>query len=374
VTPLPLLTLDHQNRPLGDEFRAAFAHLLDSQHFILGPEVRAFEQAAAAYLQVPHAVACASGSDALLLALLAAGVGPGDAVLTTPFTFFATAGYIVRAGARPVFCDIEPGTFNLNPALIEDAARRSPLPVKAIIPVHLFGAAADMDPIAAIARRHGWSIVEDAAQSIGAEYRGRRVCSIGDTGCLSFYPSKNLGAFGDGGLVTTTDPALAARLAALHMHGESSKYIHQYVGINSRLDTIQAAVLSIKLRHLDEWTATRQRNAELYGTLLAGLDLGLPAAAPYQTRHVWNQYTVRSPRRDQLKDHLAAQGIGSGIYYPLPLHLQPCFEYLGYQAGDFPESERASREVLSLPIHDGLTPADIERVARAIAEFARPCG
>ncbi len=369
---IPLLTLDHQNRPLGDEFRAAFNALLESQHFILGSAVREFEQAAAAYLRVPHAIGCASGSDALLLALLAAGVGPGDAVLTTPFSFFATAGYIVRAGARPVFCDIDPRTFNINPDLIEDAARHSALPVKAIIPVHLFGGAADMDPLLAIAQKHGWAVIEDAAQSIGAEYKGRRVCSLGSIGCLSFYPSKNLGAFGDGGLVTTSDTELATRLAALHMHGESSKYVHQYVGINSRLDTIQAAILAIKLRHLDEWTAARQRNAALYNQRFGGLDpdrLVPPSAATYQTRHVWNQYTLHAAQRDQLKGFLASRGIGSAIYYPLALHMQPCFRDLGYREGDFPESERAAREALSIPVHDGLGADEVEYVAQAVTDF-----
>lgn len=367
---IPLLDLRPQNEPLRAEIEAAFARIIEAQSFILGPDVAALEQELAAYLGVPHTVACANGSDALVLALRVSGIGAGDAVLVPPFTFFATAGAVSRVGATPVFADIDPQTFNLDPAALEDVARRHPH-IKAVIPVHLYGGAADMDPLLDIAQRHGWCVIEDAAQSIGAEYLGHRVTGLGVIGCLSFYPTKNLGTFGDAGLLTTTNPALATRLAALRQHGESSRYVHEYIGMNSRLDSLQAAVLRIKLRHLDAWTEARQRNAAYYHQRLDGLslDITLPCPAPYQTRHVWNQFVVRSPRRDQLKEHLATHGIGTAIYYPIPLHLQPCYQHLGYREGELPVSERACREVLALPIHSGLSDSDLDYICDALATF-----
>ncbi|MGO9241921.1 MAG: DegT/DnrJ/EryC1/StrS family aminotransferase [Bryobacteraceae bacterium] len=361
---VPLLDLRPIHEPLRDEILAAITRVVDSQRFILGEDVALLEQELAAYCGAPHAVVCNSGSDALFLALLAADIGPGDRVATTPFTFFATAGAIVRAGATPVFVDIDPITYNMDPARLEDAARLNP-GIKAVIPVHLFGGAADMDPIAEIARRHGWRVIGDAAQAIGAQYKGRSVATLGDIDCLSFFPTKNLGALGEGGAILTSDGPLARRVAALRVHGSTVRYYHDEVGINSRLDSLQAAVLRVKLRHLDEWTAARQANAGEYARLLgAGTKLvSLPALAPYQTRHVFNQFVVRSPYRDHLRDYLKARGVASEIYYPLPLHTQVCFGGLGYELGDFPVSEQAAREVLALPVYPGLSAADIGYVA-----------
>ena len=322
------------------------------------------------YSGVPYAIGCASGSDALLLALMAAGVGHGDAVLTTPFTFFATAGSIVRAGATPVFVDIDPATYNIDPRQLEETLRRTPR-AKAVMPVHLYGGCADMDPIMDMARSRGCVVIEDGAQAIGAEYHGRRAQSIGDIGCISFFPSKNLGGFGDGGMVMTKDEATAKKLAALRVHGAAKKYFHDWVGINSRLDSLQAAVLRVKLKYLDAETAGRQKNADRYREILgaAGLPLVLPQPAPYQTRHVYNQFIIRSRRRDELKAWLQENGVGTEIYYPLSLHQQVCFQDLGYRQGDFPESERASREVLALPVHSAMPDQDIEYVCEMIRAF-----
>ncbi|MGD0580201.1 MAG: DegT/DnrJ/EryC1/StrS family aminotransferase [Bryobacteraceae bacterium] len=367
---VPLLDLRPIHEPLRDEILAAITRVVDSQRFILGEDVALLENELAAYCHSAHAVVCGSGSDALFLALLAAGVGPGDRVVTTPFTFFATAGAIVRAGATPVFVDIDPITYNMDPARLADAARGTPH-IKAVLPIHLFGGAADMDPIAGLARRHGWRVLGDAAQAIGAEYKGRNVATLSDIDCFSFFPTKNLGALGEGGLLTTADADLARRLAALRVHGMAVRYYHDDVGINSRLDTLQAAVLRIKLRHLDEWTEARQANARLYAQLLgAGTPLvALPVIAEYQTRHVFNQFVVRSPRRDALREYLRAHGVGSEIYYPLPLHRQVCFRDLGYKDGDFPVSEQAAHEVLALPVYPGLSAADIGYVAALLQEF-----
>lgn len=367
---VPLLDLSPIHGPLRDELLAALTRVVDSQRFILGEDVALLEQELAAYCGAAHAVVCGSGSDALFLALLAAGVVPGDRVVTTPFTFFATAGAIVRAGATPVFVDIDPLTYNMDPARLADAARGTP-GIKAVMPIHLYGGAADMDPIADIARRHGWRVLGDAAQAIGAEYKGRGVGTLSDIDCFSFFPTKNLGAMGEGGLLTTADADLARRLKALRVHGMAVRYYHDDVGINSRLDTLQAAVLRIKLRHLDEWTAARQANARRYAELLGPgtPQVSLPVVAGYQTRHVFNQFVVRSPHRDALREHLRAHGVGSEIYYPLPLHRQVCFRNLGYKEGDFPVSERASREVLALPVYPGLTPDDIDYVAGLLQEF-----
>jgi dTDP-4-amino-4,6-dideoxygalactose transaminase len=367
---IPLLDLRPQNEPLRAEILAALEQVIDSQRFILGDDVRLFEEEIAAYLGVPHTVGCASGSDALYLALLAVGIGPGAAVLTSPFSFFATAGMVARTGAAPVFADIEPASFNLDPAAVERQARAHPN-IKAIIPVHLYGGCADMDPLSEIAGRHGWTVIEDAAQSVGATYKNRRAMDLGAIGCLSFFPSKNLGAFGDAGLLATRDSALAKKLAALRVHGALEKYRHEWVGINSRIDTLQAAVLRVKLRYLDDWTRAREANAALYNSLLA--TSSAPVIAPrmesYQTRHAFNQYVIRCQQRDELKAYLAAEGIGTEIYYPLPLHLQPCFRNLGGKPGDLPESEKAAGEVLALPIHSGLTRDDITAVCDRISAF-----
>lgn len=366
--PVRLLNLQLQLESIREEVYAAVARVIESQAFILGEEVEAFEREMAAYCGTGFAAGCASGSDALMLALSAGGIQPGDGVLTPAFSFFASAGYIVHAGATPVFCDIAPDTFTVDPSRVEEAAARHRR-VRGLMPVHLFGACADMDPLLHLARRKGWLVVEDAAQSIGAEYKGRRALSLGDFGCTSFFPSKNLGAFGDGGLVATRQAPAWETLRSLRMHGSRVKYFHDAVGWNSRLDALQAAVLRVKLRHLDRWTAGRQRNAALYNELLAGSPVTPPAAAPYQTRHVWNQYVIRCPRRDPLRAHLAALGIGTGIYYPLPLPLQPCFASLGYREGDFPQAERASKEVLALPVQPELTEDQIHWICESIRRF-----
>jgi dTDP-4-amino-4,6-dideoxygalactose transaminase len=328
----------------------------------MGEDVAELEKTIAAYCGAQHGIACASGSDALFLALLAAEVGPGDEVLTTPYSFFATAGAISRAGARPVFVDIDRATFNIDAALLAAEAERHPK-AKAIIPVHLFGGCADMDPILETAARYGSVVIEDGAQAIGAEYKGRRAQSIGHMACLSFYPTKNLGAFGDGGMVLTNDAGLARRLAALRVHGGARPYHHDWIGINSRLDSLQAAILRVKFGRLDEWTSRRQRNAARHRELLAGAAVEPPAEAPYQTRHIYNQFVIRAKNRDDLRRRLADRGIGTEIYYPVPLHLQPCYRDLGYREGAFPESELAARSTLALPIHPALRDEDIEYVA-----------
>jgi len=372
LIPIPLLDLEAQYRPIRGEVMAAIARVADSQRFILGEEVRKLEEEIAAYCQAAHAIGCGSGSDALLLALMALEIGPGDEVLTSPYTFFATAGEISRAGARPVFADIEEDTFNLG---IEQVAHQlaSHPGIRAIIPVHLFGGCADMDPICELARVRGVAVIEDAAQSIGAEYKGRRAGSLGQAGCFSFYPTKNLGAFGDGGMVTTSDPDCADRLRALRIHGSTEKYVHRWIGINSRLDALQAAVLRVKLRYLDGWSEGRQRNADRYRQRLGAGDLPvrLPAPSGYQTRHIYNQFTIRCRERDRLRDYFEQRGIGSEIYYPVPLHLQPCYSELGYKTGDFPVSERLAAESLSLPVQGELTADHIDRVCDNIESFYR---
>lgn len=365
---VPLLDLNTQHRPIRDEILAAITGVVDSQHFIMGAAVKQLEKEIAAYTGVHHGIGCASGSDALYLALLAAGTGPGDVVLTTPFSFFATAGAVSRTGATPVFVDIQPDTFNIDPERLAEAAKAH-RNVKAIIPVHLFGACADMDPILATAAACNAVVIEDGAQSIGAEYKGRKAQSMGHIGCISFFPSKNLGGFGDGGMTLTNDEALAQKMSSLRLHGTTKKYYHQYIGTNSRLDTIQAAVLLVKLRYLDQWSDGRARNADVYRRLLGGLPITLPAIAPYQTRHVYNQFVIRAPRRDELKAFLQQHGVGTEIYYPLCLHVQPCYADLGYREGSLPESERASREVLALPIHADLATEDLEYVAHLIRSF-----
>ncbi|MBZ5621178.1 MAG: DegT/DnrJ/EryC1/StrS family aminotransferase [Acidobacteriia bacterium] len=367
---IPLLDLRAQHSRIRDEVLAEVIRVIDSQKFIMGEDVEKLEREIAAYSHARFGVGCASGSDALYLALLGVGIRPGDEVLTTPYSFFATAGAIHRAGAVPVFVDVEAGTFNMdvNQAAAVLAAHPK---VKAIVPIHLFGGCADMDPLCGLARDRGILIIEDAAQSIGSEYHGRRAGSMGAVGCFSFFPTKNLGGYGDGGMLTTNDPALGERLAALRVHGSKRKYYHDWVGINSRLDTLQAAVLRVKFRHLDGWTRARQENAALYRKLLAEMNLPVapPIPAPYQTRHIYNQFCIVCPRREELRAYLNENGIGTEIYYPLPLHLQVCFADLGYQAGDFPVSERLAKESLALPIHPELSGDDIEQICRVMKGF-----
>lgn len=368
MTPVPLLDLKAQYAALRDEIHAAMDRVIESQYFILGPEVEALEREVAAYSHCQYGIGVSSGTDALLVALMAIDLQPGDEVITTPYTFFATAGSIARLGGRPVFVDIDPLTYNIDPAGIEAAITPR---TKAIMPVHLFGQMADMDPIMAIAERHNLYVIEDAAQAIGAEYKGRRAGSIGHLGCFSFFPSKNLGGFGDGGMVTTNDPDLADKVKLLRSHGARPKYYHKVVGGNFRLDALQAAVLRVKLNYLDEWTAARQRNAERYRQLFAaaGVDIGLPYNAGYG-RHIYNQFVIRSERRDALMAHLKAHQIGTEIYYPVPMHLQECFADLGYQAGDFPASERAAAETLAIPVYPELEESAQRAVVEIIQRFA----
>lgn len=367
---IPLLDLKAQYRCIREEVLAAVARVIESQKFILGDEVRNFETEIAAYCGVERAVSCASGSDALFLALLALDVGPDDSVLTTPYTFFATAGAISRTGATPVFVDVCESTFNMDMAQIGPAldAHKS---VRAMIPVHLFGGCADMDPLMDLAARRGVAVVEDAAQAIGAEYKGRRAGGVGRIGCFSFFPSKNLGGIGDGGMLTTNDIRLAERLTALRVHGSREKYYHEWIGVNSRLDEIQAAVLRIKLKYLDSWTAQRQSNADLYRRVLNEMKLPIvgPRPAPYQTRHIHNQFVIRASRRNELRSYLQHHGIGTEVYYPVPLHLQKCFEHLGYRTGAFPVSERLAAESLALPIYAEIGENSIIRICEVIRDF-----
>jgi dTDP-4-amino-4,6-dideoxygalactose transaminase len=372
IRQIPLLDLKAQHALIGAEVMAEVMRVIESQQFILGPHVAELEQKIADYCGVRHAVGCASGTDALFLSLLALGIGPGDKVVTSPYTFFATAGAIVRAGATPVFVDIDLTTYNLDPSQLDATLDRHP-EARAIIAVHLYGACADMDAINRTAHSRGIPVIEDAAQSIGAEYKGRRAGSLGKVACFSFFPSKNLGGYGDGGMLTTDDQALAGRLRMLRVHGSKAKYVHEYVGINSRLDTLQAAVLCVKLRYLDQWTERRKQNAGLYRKMLVelGAPVVVPGTAEHTTRHVYNQFVIRCPKRDELREHLKSVGIGTEIYYPIPLHLQPCFESLGYERGDFPASEQAAAESLALPVYPELSAADIGWICERIAGFYR---
>jgi dTDP-4-amino-4,6-dideoxygalactose transaminase len=369
---VPLLDINRATAELREEIVAAVTRVIDSGRFLFGPDVPELEQSVAKLCGVEHAVGCSSGSDALLLALMALDIGDGDEVIVPSFTFFATASAVWRLGARPVFVDIDPQTFNLDPNRIEDAV--TPL-TRAIIPVHLFGQCADMDAIGVIAQERGLHIIEDVAQAIGAKFRSWPAGSMSAVGCLSFYPTKNLGGFGDGGMLMTHDAALAERLRLLAVHGMNPRYYHHVVGIASRLDSLQAAVLNVKLKRLGEWTARRAANARRYESLLAaGLDgqLGLPRTDE-RCHHVWNQYTVRigGGRRDAVKAQLAAAGVGSEIYYPVPLHLQKCFQSLGYGPGSLPHTEKAAREVLSLPIFPELTAIEQDTVVARLAEALR---
>ena len=386
---VPLLDLKPQYRPLAAEIQAVIEKVCASQAFILGPAVKELEAAVAAYSQCRYGLGVSSGTDALLLALMALEIGPGDEVITSPFTFFATAGTIARAGARPVFCDADPVSFNLSPDAVADfLATHCELRggdlinkstggrVKALMPVHLYGQVADMLPLMDLAREHHLRVIEDAAQAIGAEDANRRrACSFGDVGCLSFFPTKNLGAFGDAGMCVTNDASLAERMEILRVHGGKPKYYHSFIGGNFRIDELQAAVLNVKLKHLDEWTAGRQRNGAFYEAAFVRSKLGeavrTPGATPAGGRHIYNQFVIRVRDRDRLRAHLAAAGIGSEIYYPIPLHLQKCFEYLGYQAGDFPHSERAAQETLALPIFPELVETQLQYVVDTIERFYR---
>ncbi len=366
---VPLLDLQAQYRPLRAEILAAIERVCDSQRFIMGPEITALEAEMSAMLGIRHAVAVSSGTDALLLALMALDIKPGDEVVTPTYSFFATAGAVARLGARPVFVDVDAATFNVDPAKL--AAAMSPR-TKAIIPVHLFGQSADMDPILDVAKRAGVAVVEDAAQAIGATYKSRPLGGLGAFGCFSFFPSKNLGAFGDAGLLTTNDDALAKKARLLRTHGMEPRYYHHVVGANFRMDALQAAVLRVKAPHLAGWTERRRANAARYRTLFdeAGVleRVTLPSEAP-DRHHIYNQFVIRTTDRDGLKQHLDAAGIGTEIYYPVPFHLQPCFSYLGHRGGEFPVSEKAAKESLAIPIYSELTNVQQQAVVGAVAEF-----
>jgi dTDP-4-amino-4,6-dideoxygalactose transaminase len=366
---LQFLDLGLQFEQIRNEVMQAVTNVLETQRFILGLEVEQLEAEISDYLGCRFAVSCASGTDALMLALMATEVGSGDEVITTPFTFVATASAIVRAGATPVFADIDPKSYNLDP---ESVARAITSRTRAVIPVHLFGLPAEMEPIMDLAERHGLTVIEDAAQAIGAAYQGRKVGTIGAMGCFSFFPSKNLGGAGDGGMITTNDPDHADRLRLLRVHGSRQKYQYEILGTNSRLDALQAAILRVKLRHLNDWTERRRRNAERYRRLFADSrvanNLMLPTE-PNGIRHVYNQFTVRCAERDLLREHLRREGIPTEIYYPYPLHLQPAFAYLGYKEGSLPHAEAASREVVSLPNYPELTENQQQMIVNAVTEF-----
>jgi len=368
---IPSFSLKRQNEALKEQLTRAFEELVEEGMFILGKNVKALEAEIAAYCGAKFGIGVASGSDALYLALLACGIGPGDEVITTPFTFFATAGSIARAGARPVFADIDPKTCNIDPEQV--AAKITPR-TKAILPVHLYGQPADLDPLLEIARAHGLKVIEDAAQAIGARYKGRPVGGIGDAGCISFFPTKNLGAFGDGGMVVTSDREIAERVRVLRVHGSSKKYYHDELGCNSRLDELQAAILRVKFTRLEAWAERRREIAALYNKLFAELqnakdiEIKLPAE-PGCACHAYHQYTIQTGRRDELQAFLKERGVGSTVYYPLSMHLQPVFASLGYKQGDFPAAEAAARQVLSLPMFPELTNEEAQQVAEAVAGF-----
>lgn len=369
---VPFIDLKLQYRSIHSEIQKAISEVCEDQVFVLGSRVEAFEKGIARYLSVSQAIGVASGSDALLLSLMAMEVGPGDEVITSPYTFFATVGAIQRLGARPIFVDIDPKTFNLNPALVDGALTPK---VKVLLPVHLFGQCSEMTPFKALAKDEDLRIVEDAAQAIGAKYNDQMSGTMGNAGCFSFYPTKNLGGFGDGGMVITDDPHLAERIRLLRVHGSREPYRHEVLGCNSRLDGLQAAVLMVKLKYLDQWTELRRRHAMLYGQLFAQAGLiertQLPMEQP-GCYHVYNQYVIRVPRRDELRKFLAKEGIGTEVYYPLPLHLQPCLKHLGYRPGDLPEAERAARESLALPIYPELTEDQQAYIVEKIKAFYKP--
>ncbi len=373
---VPFFDLAVQMKSIEDEIRPALDEVFQNQQFIMGPKVKVLEETIAQYCQTRYAIGVASGSDALLLSLMALGIGPGDEVLLPPFTFFATAGSVSRLGATPVFVDIDRETYNIDPSRIEEKVTTR---TKAILPVHLFGQCADMDPLLSIAKDKKLFVIEDAAQALGAVYqptvesKGRRAGQIGDLGCFSFYPTKNLGAFGDAGMVVTDNPALADKVRLLRVHGSQPKYFHRAIGINSRLDTIQAAILLVKFKYLERWTAQRQKKAEryraLFQDLLSSVDGFRLPTAQNQNRHIFHQYVVRVPERDRLRQFLAEEGIGTDVYYPVPLHLQECYSFLKYRQGDLPNSEKASEEVLALPIYPELTDDQQTEVVSRIKAF-----
>jgi dTDP-4-amino-4,6-dideoxygalactose transaminase len=384
---VPLLDLKAQYQTLRPQIEVAIREVCDSQQFVLGPKVEELERRIADYCAVKFAIGMSSGTDALLAALMAFDIGPGDEVITSPYSFFATAGVVARLGARPVFCDIDPDTYNLDPEAVarflRDDCRRDGERlvnratggrVRVLMPVHLYGQMADMPPLLELARRYGLHLIEDAAQAIGSEdSRGARAGGLGDIGCLSFFPSKNLGAFGDAGMCLTQDAKLAQRLKVLRVHGGETKYYHSIVGGNFRIDALQAAVLVVKLSHLDAWTAGRQRNAARYTELFAAAGSGLVTPSIRDGyRHIFNQYVIRARDRDGLRQHVAGRGIGCEIYYPVPLHLQKCFEALGYHEGDLPVSEEAARTTLALPVYPELSSEQLEYVARSVLEFVQP--
>ncbi len=386
TTAVPMLDLKRQFASIRKEIYAAIEEVCESQHLVLGEAVQAFERESAAYLGTKAAVGCASGTDALWLSLAVCGVGAGDHVITTAFSFFATASSIVRCGARPVFVDIHPDTLNLDPGQVEAKLfSGTAAGLKAVMPVHLYGQCADMDRFERFGREHDLKIVEDAAQAFGATWRGRRAGSLGHIAAFSFYPTKNLSAFGDGGLVTTNDPEAADHVRRLRNHGSRVRYYHEEIGWNSRLDSIQAAVLRVKLKYIDQWNARRREVAARYDTMLVELGLAAPASrggwaarepvrllcTMQQAHHIYHQYVIRAMRRDDLRQFLAARGIGSEVYYPVPLHLQDCFGYLGYRPGDLPHTELAAREVLALPIFPEITEEEQHRVIEAIRDFYR---
>ncbi|MFH1943640.1 MAG: DegT/DnrJ/EryC1/StrS family aminotransferase [bacterium] len=373
---VPLLDLKAQYVKIKDEVRASIDEVCESQYFILGPKVQHLEERIAEYSEAKYGVGVSSGTDALLISLMAIDIMPGDEVITTPFTFFATGGVISRLGAKPVFVDIDPITFNIDASLIEQAIT---LKTKAIMPVHLFGQVADMDSIMAVAAKHKLFVIEDAAQSIGSEYKGKRAGSIGHLGCFSFFPSKNLGGFGDGGMVVTNDPDLHQKLKILRVHGSKPKYYHKFIGGNFRLDALQAAILDVKLNYLDDWSAGRRRNADYYDEAFKASGLiekgfvTTPNPVYKNTGdknyHIYNQFTLRAKDRDSLRSHMKEFGIGAEIYYPVPLHVQECYADLGYKAGDMPQSEKAAAEVISIPIYPELTTEQKEYVVETIIAF-----
>jgi dTDP-4-amino-4,6-dideoxygalactose transaminase len=387
MTNVPLLDLKAQYAQIRAEVMPIIDEVCASQRFILGDHVLGLEAEVAAYCTSSAGIGVSSGTDALLLALMALKVGVGDEIITSPFTFFATAGTIARLGARPAFCDIDPASFNLSSQAVADFIERlctvkggqlinsaTGGRIKGIMPVHLYGQSADMDPLMALAKQHGLKVIEDAAQAIGTEYQGVRVGSIGDIGCFSFFPSKNLGAFGDAGLCTTNDAELAESMRVLRVHGGKPKYFHAVIGGNFRIDELQAAVLRVKLKYLDGWTEARQRNAAYYNAAFSGADFSNNVSTPQAKvagRHIFNQYILRVKNRDALKSHLTARSIGTEIYYPVPLHLQQCFAYLKHAPGDFPESERAAAETLALPVYPELTRAQLDHVIASVSEFYR---
>ena len=367
--PVPLLDLVAQYAKIRDEVRTAVEEVLESQRGVGGPQIGELEKAVAAYSGCKHGIGVSSGTDALLVSLMSLDIGRGDEVITTPFTFFATVGCIIRVGAKPVFVDIDPKTYNIDPSQIEAAITPK---TKAILPVHLFGQITDMDPILAAAEKHGLAVIEDAAQTIGAEYKGRRAGSLGTCGCFSFYPSKNLGACGDGGMVVTNDDGLARRCELMRNHGAEERYFHHHVGGNFRLDSIQAAIVLVKLKYLETWHEARQRNAAYYDErfTVCGI-IETPYVEPHN-RMIYNQYVIRiSGKRDAVQAHLNQKKIGNAIYYPVPLHLQECFADIGHKEGDFPQSERAAREVLALPVYPELTRDQLDEVVDTVLEVVR---